>query len=353
MWRRARSFVRGRTQDPASELAATRGALEDLQRQLQASHQDVFEWSGELSAKCGELAAQINKVSIDLSAEVSAAKALASTQMNDLHIHLARAQDEFNEAIERVRRIAMADFDNLFFLRRQLTEARRSPEYAEAFDTPEPLVSVCISTYNRGAVLVGRTLPSVFAQTYEPLEVIVVGDHCTDNTESLVEQLGDPRVRFVNLPHQGVYPVDPVHRWMVAGTPPQNFASELSRGHWIATLDDDDEFSPDHIELLLGAARRDRNELVYGRLRQLLPASYPVRDRVIGAYPPEDGQFNFSGAMYLRVLQFYEHDPHAWVTGEVGDWLMCRRMLDSGVRIGFVDDVVATLHVTGPRTVGD
>jgi len=68
---------------------------------------------------------------------------------------------------------------------------------------------------------VGRTLPSVFAQTYEPLEVIVVGDHCTDNTESLVEQLGDPRVRFVNLPHQGVYPVDPVHRWMVAGTLPR------------------------------------------------------------------------------------------------------------------------------------
>ncbi|MDO8665381.1 MAG: glycosyltransferase, partial [Gemmatimonadales bacterium] len=63
-----------------------------------------------------------------------------------------------------------------------------------------------IATYNRGAVLCERTIPTVLAQTYPHFELLIVGDHCTDDTEERVKALKDPRIRFVNLPERGNYP---------------------------------------------------------------------------------------------------------------------------------------------------
>jgi len=62
-----------------------------------------------------------------------------------------------------------------------------------------PLVSVIIATYNRGRILVERTLPSIFSQSYQNFEVVIVGDHCPDNTPELLAKMKDPRVRFYNL----------------------------------------------------------------------------------------------------------------------------------------------------------
>lgn len=115
----------------------------------------------------------------------------------------------------------------------------------------EPLVSVVIPTYNRAKILTERTIPSILRQTYQNFEVIIVGDHCKDNTPELIGEIYDKRIKFYNLPQRGKYPEDPEHRWLVAGVVPVNKAIELSSGEWIAPLDDDDEFSEDHIEILL------------------------------------------------------------------------------------------------------
>lgn len=48
-----------------------------------------------------------------------------------------------------------------------------------------PLVSVVIPTYNR-AELLDQCLKSVFAQTYRPLEVIVIDDHSSDSTPQVI-----------------------------------------------------------------------------------------------------------------------------------------------------------------------
>ncbi|HHT73553.1 MAG TPA: glycosyltransferase [Firmicutes bacterium] len=52
-------------------------------------------------------------------------------------------------------------------------------------EASSPLVSVVIPTYNR-ANLLNECLKSVFEQTYRPLEVIVIDDHSTDDTETVV-----------------------------------------------------------------------------------------------------------------------------------------------------------------------
>jgi cellulose synthase/poly-beta-1,6-N-acetylglucosamine synthase-like glycosyltransferase len=73
----------------------------------------------------------------------------------------------------------------------------------------EPLVSVLIPTYNRRKLLTERSLPSVLKQTYQNLEIIIIGDHCTDDTWEKMEEFNDKRIKFYNLPERREYPDDP------------------------------------------------------------------------------------------------------------------------------------------------
>jgi hypothetical protein len=268
-----------------------------------------------------------------------------SSELSALRNILAQQQAETSEQIAMLRYIVSADYDRVAELRSRLLDVRASVAYRQAFSESEPLVSVRIATYNRSSLLIERALASVFSQTYRNLEVVVVGDGCTDDTADRLRRLNDARVRFVNLPHQGVYPEEPRLRWMVAGAPAMNLAAQLARGSWIAPLDDDDEFTPDHIEVLIDTALSGEFEMVYGNLR----AEQGEKSSEIRSYPPQYGHFGFQGAVYMSALRFFEYDLRSWVLNEVADWTMCRRMLESGVLFGWVDRVVTTIYPRGPR----
>ena len=67
------------------------------------------------------------------------------------------------------------------------------------------LVSVVIPVYN-GARFIGRTLASVQAQTYAPLEIVVIDDGSSDDTAILVEAeaVRDSRIRLFRGENLGV-----------------------------------------------------------------------------------------------------------------------------------------------------
>jgi hypothetical protein len=246
-----------------------------------------------------------------------------------------------------VRQIVGHQFDGVHELRQQLVAVRRTDAYARAFADEDPLVTVRIATYDRGDELFERALPSVLAQTHRNLEVILVGDGSGPETERRAAAIRDSRFRFVNQPHRGVYPVDAKQRWMVAGAPAMNRGAELAEGTWIAPLDDDDEFTPDHVEELVQHARTGRFEMCHGQLRAHLRGVEPW---ALGAQPPEKGLFGFQAAIYLRLIGFFEYDPSSWVLDEPADWNLCRRMIEAGVRIGHLPRVVTELYPTGART---
>lgn len=60
----------------------------------------------------------------------------------------------------------------------------------------EPLVSICIPTYNSGEFIL-RTVESALNQTYRNLEVVVVDDQSGDNTVDVVKSIKDDRVRLI------------------------------------------------------------------------------------------------------------------------------------------------------------
>ena len=99
----------------------------------------------------------------------------------------------------------------------KLRVMRQRYEHAYQDEKEDPLITMIIATYNRGKLLVERTLPSIFNQTYQNFEVVIVGDRCIDNTPELLAKVSDPRVRFHDLPKRGTYPDDPTDRWFVQG----------------------------------------------------------------------------------------------------------------------------------------
>jgi hypothetical protein len=242
--------------------------------------------------------------------------------------------------------------------RAELLKARQ--QYAHLYAGPEqyPLVSVVIPTWNRGQLLVERTLPSVFNQTYQNFEIVIVGDHCTDDTEERINQLNDPRIRFYNLPERGNYPKDPRARWRVAGTQPFNRARGLVQGKWIAQLDDDELFAPDHIEVLLRYAQAHDLEIVFGKLRiERTPGKWTEGGKSFsypGGSPSSPGRASPLATAILRsyIFKTFPGDINAWRIGWSGDQHLFWRMYRTGVRDGFVDQVVTIAPLRPGQTRG-
>ncbi|MGU0039174.1 glycosyltransferase family 2 protein [Citrobacter freundii complex sp. 2025EL-00176] len=63
--------------------------------------------------------------------------------------------------------------------------------------------SIIIPLYNKGQYI-SKTLESLFKQTFQDFEVIVVNDGSTDNGPSLVNQVADERVKLICQGNQGV-----------------------------------------------------------------------------------------------------------------------------------------------------
>jgi glycosyltransferase involved in cell wall biosynthesis len=104
-----------------------------------------------------------------------------------------------------------------------------------------PKVSIIIPTYNR-ATLLKRAIASVYAQTYRPVELIIINDGSNDNTEEIVEEF--KKTGSVSL----VY-VKQEKKERVAA---RNHGIDMASGEYIAFLDDDDEFLPNKIEKQIG-----------------------------------------------------------------------------------------------------
>ena len=109
--------------------------------------------------------------------------------------------------------------------------------------TEESLVSIILATYNR-APRIATAIRSVLAQTHRTWELLVVDDASTDDTAAVVDSFADPRIFRLTLPFN-------------CGSParPRNVGLQLARGEYMAYIDDDNAWRPQHLERLLEAVR--------------------------------------------------------------------------------------------------
>jgi glycosyltransferase involved in cell wall biosynthesis len=250
-------------------------------------------------------------------------------------------------------------------VRLRLARLKHAHEYRDPNQLP--LVSVCVPTYNRGSLLIERAVTSVLAQTYTNFELIIVGDHCTDNTAELLSHIKDPRLKFFNLPsRKRKYKQTVENHWFVGGAIPANKAMELARGQWIARVDDDDTWTPDHIEKLLRFAQEGQYEFVSGNYiterfgQESVGTGRPALDPYYTRKPavPNDSSPTIGGVatwLYRSYLRFMPYNVECWRKewNRVWDVDLSLRIYGAGVRMGHIDEVVSyVLPRPGESTVG-
>lgn len=102
------------------------------------------------------------------------------------------------------------------------------------------MISIIIPTYNAARFL-KETINSVLIQTYTSIELIIVIDGATDNSEEIARNYeSDSRVMVISKPNTGV-------------SDTRNVGFKASKGDYIAFLDADDVWLPTRLETMLKA----------------------------------------------------------------------------------------------------
>jgi len=231
----------------------------------------------------------------------------------------------------------------------------------------DSLVTVYVPTYNRAEILMERAVPTVLAQTYKNFELLIIGDHCTDKTEEYVRSIKDPRLRFYNIPEREYrYPPTAENHWLAGPVVAANKGLELSRGKWIARVDDDDTWTSDHIESLLRFAQKGGYEFVSARYleeryeekridegRGARDPYYTRKKRTIkGPNPLIGGTATW---LFRSYLKFIKYNINCWRKSwnRVNDIDYSLRIYKAGVRMGFLPEVKAfIIPRPGEDTVG-
>jgi glycosyltransferase involved in cell wall biosynthesis len=129
-----------------------------------------------------------------------------------------------------------------------------------------PLVSVIIPTYNRSDTL-KTALESVLGQTFRDFEIIVVSDSGSNELEDLITGL-NKRGNITYIRHGA-------NRGLGAS---RNSGIGASRGKYLAFLDDDDFFFPDHLETLASFLEKTGEKVAYSDSYRVL------QEKVDGKY---------------------------------------------------------------------
>ncbi len=145
------------------------------------------------------------------------------------------------------------------------------------------LVSVVIPTYNR-VELVGRAVHSVLSQTYSDLEIIIVDDASSDNTQDRIEavQQADCRVRYLR------------HDSNRGAQAARNTGIQAAKGEYVAFLDSDNEWLPRKLERQIALFSHETHVLgaVYCGYRKV-----SSNGRVLNEYVPRH-----RGSIYRKTL---------------------------------------------------
>jgi glycosyltransferase involved in cell wall biosynthesis len=217
-----------------------------------------------------------------------------------------------------------------------------------AASATQPAVSVVIATYNRTHTL-RHSVQSVCNSSFSDWELIVVGDACSDDTAECVASFNDPRIRFVNLPDR-----------TGDQSGPNNHGVALSRGKYVAFLNHDDIYLPDHLATCAAELERSGADLVWvasasARPKAVPDGGMPFSFTLIGVPQSASGFSPF--ATCLASCWAFRRDladrvgpwrsPDSLYVTPSADWLF--RAWRSGASLQFLPAVTVVVVLAGPR----
>jgi len=200
--------------------------------------------------------------------------------------------------------------------------------------------------YNAEA-FIGQSVESVIDQSYDRWELIVVNDGSTDRTAEIVSKYPDPRIKLIHQKNGGEASA-------------RNTALRNAQGEFLAFLDADDLFLPNHLELTVGYLQnngqvdsvysdgyyidQDGNRLQALSSRRSGPFEGHIFDKVIYS----SNVFGPPACVVLRMNLIASHDLRFDENIVIGpDWDFFTKYANVG-RFGYIDQFTCLyrLHTT-------
>lgn len=195
-----------------------------------------------------------------------------------------------------------------------------------------PLVSVILPVYN-GEKHLTEVLQSVFAQDYEPMEVIVVDDGSTDKSAEIARSFSGVRYLFQENSGPGAA---------------RNRGLEASSGEFVALIDQDDLWTRNKLRVQVGyMIERPEIQYTFCRMRHFLEAECTLpswfnpelfEQDVVGYLP---SGFVARRSVFEQVGQFNTDIK----TGSDGDWFF--RAKDQNIPHAIVPEVLLHRRLHG------
>ena len=212
---------------------------------------------------------------------------------------------------------------------------KKDPKYNQDYK-----IDIILPTYNRAEMLKTRSVPSVLNQTYKNFRLIIIGDCCNDDTENIINSFDDDRIIFFNIKNRSKrYPETVENHWFAGPVVAINTGLKMTNGDWIARIDDDDIWEKTHLEDLMNFAISEKAEFVSSSYKTIVNETETLKD-FSQEIPPIGGVQTWLYRSYLKGMKY---NLNCWRKdwNQVWDIDLVLRIYHAGVRMGFIEEVVA------------
>lgn len=198
-------------------------------------------------------------------------------------------------------------------------------------------ISVIIPACNAEKYLT-QALQSVINQTLQPLEIIVVDDGSTDDTQAVTKEARSS-IRYVRQINQGAGPA-------------RNAGVQMAQGSLIAFLDADDIWEPDKLAKQMAVLEGNPQlAAVFGYVSQFISPDIDERIAEKIACPAKPMAGIHPGTMLIKKDVFEKVGPFsaAYSSGEFLEWF--GRAKELGLHYQMLPDILMQRRIHGSNSV--
>lgn len=191
----------------------------------------------------------------------------------------------------------------------------------------DKLISIILPTYN-GSKFINQTIDSCLNQTYQQFELIIVNDCSTDDTESIVQEYDDPRVRYFKNEQNLKLP-----KTLNAG-----FAN--AKGEYLTWISDDNYFADDALKKMVAELEEKNSDLVCAPYYTINDENEITGSREVG--PVE----NILLDNIVKACFLYKKEVHEKLEGYSGDLFLVEdydfwiRTVYHGFKLSFLQEKI-------------
>jgi len=201
----------------------------------------------------------------------------------------------------------------------------------------KPKVSVIITTFNRSNLL-KRAVNSVLNQNYQNIEIIIVDDASTDNTEEVIKNYQKQHNNIIYIRH----------KISMGANVGRNNAIKASSAEFIAGLDDDDQFTKDRIDILM-RNYNDKYSLVTSKNIIILKNGIEKRQKgkiIVTLYDILYDNYIFNQALIKkeRIIAVGMYDENLLACQDYDMWVRLIKQYGDALSLNQYTQIIYTNH---------